>query len=369
MDLEKYLHETYFNPDRPGSYGGVDKLYRAAKLNTNFTVTKGLIKKWLEKQSLYTKHRSVRRKFKRQRVIVPNKHYQFDCDTVNMTGYQKANKFKYILIVIDILTRFVWSAPLHSLKAVEMVEALKSVLITPPRVLRSDSGSEFKNKYIEKYLEENNINHVITLNEVKANFAERVIRTIKSKLTKIMAGNNNEKWVESLPLVTHAYNNTYHRSIKMTPAEAMKTDDPVLFKTQYDPKPVKRRMAKKPTRGGTRYKFKTGVQVRINYLRSAFEREYYSRWTDEVFFVTGRVIKQGFDIYTLKDWDGHPIKGTFYRWELQKVSVQRHDDTLYQIERVIKTRRRGGSKEVLVKWRGWAKKFNSWVKQSEVTDI
>jgi len=34
---------------------------------------------------------------------------------------------------------------------------------------------------------------------------------------------------------------------------------------------------------------------------------------------------------------------------------------VYEIEQVIKTRKRGGKVEYFVKWKGYPEKFNSWV--------
>jgi len=63
--------------------------------------------------------------------------------------------------------------------------------------------------------------------------------------------------------------------------------------------------------------------------------------------------------YKLKDLFGDDIKGTFYGDEHQ--IVPKPDDALYDIERIVKTRKRAGKIEYLVKWRGYPEKFNSWV--------
>ena len=61
--------------------------------------------------------------------------------------------------------------------------------------------------------------------------------------------------------------------------------------------------------------------------------------------------------YGLKDATGESIKGSFYEPELQ--TVDKTDD-VYVVEKVLKTRRRGGRVEYFVKWRGYPDKFNSW---------
>ena len=62
--------------------------------------------------------------------------------------------------------------------------------------------------------------------------------------------------------------------------------------------------------------------------------------------------------YKLTEWDGTPIKGTFYSEDLQKVLAA--DDSLFRIDQVLK--RKG--KQVFVSWKGWKgwpKKYNSCV--------
>ena len=59
--------------------------------------------------------------------------------------------------------------------------------------------------------------------------------------------------------------------------------------------------------------------------------------------------------YRLSEWDGTPIKGTFYEPEVQKVQVS--DDSLFRVEKVLKRKGRN----VLVRWKGWPSKYDSWI--------
>jgi hypothetical protein len=70
-------------------------------------------------------------------------------------------------------------------------------------------------------------------------------------------------------------------------------------------------------------------------------------------------------VFKVRDLMNDPIQGTFYRYELQ--TIQKLEDVLYHIEKVLK-KRKGQETEVLVKWQGWPKKFNSWLPESSVQD-
>ena len=64
--------------------------------------------------------------------------------------------------------------------------------------------------------------------------------------------------------------------------------------------------------------------------------------------------------YKVNEWDGTPIKGTFYEQDLQKVTVE--DDDLFRIDKVVK---RKGDK-VLVRWKGWPDKYDTWLSKKDV---
>ena len=62
--------------------------------------------------------------------------------------------------------------------------------------------------------------------------------------------------------------------------------------------------------------------------------------------------------YAIKDMSVEEIKGRFYESELQLII---NEDNVYDVKKVIKTRRRNGKIEYYVNWRGYPDKFNSWI--------
>lgn len=218
MSYEDYLKSIYYDPKHPGSFGGLEKLYRAVRREGKYVLSRSKIRKWLQKQETFTLHRQINRKFKRTHVIVPEIGYQWDADTAVMTSFLKDNDgYGYFLFAIDVFSKYAWAVPLKSTKGIEMVQALSSVFssTSPPKKLRTDMGSEFYNKSIHNFLKEKNVNHFFSRNEKKANFAERGIKTIKSRLSRYMTQNQTHRWVDVLPNIIKSYNSTYHRTIKM----------------------------------------------------------------------------------------------------------------------------------------------------------
>ena len=63
----------------------------------------------------------------------------------------------------------------------------------------------------------------------------------------------------------------------------------------------------------------------------------------------------------MDEWDGTQVKGTFYAEDLQKVTVE--DDDLFRIDKIVK---RKGDK-VLVHWKGWPDKYDTWLNKKDVS--
>ncbi|GFW21694.1 uncharacterized transposon-derived protein F54H12.3 [Trichonephila clavipes] len=90
--------------------------------------------------------------------------------------------------------------------------------------------------------------------------------------------------------------------------------------------------------------FKVGDTVRISREKLNFEKGYEQNWTREIFTIH-QILSRNPIVYRVKDLSGEIIQGTFYPQELQKVS----DSGFYPVEKVIRTRKRNGNAELLVR--------------------
>ena len=362
-NYKDYLSSVYLNPSSPAAFSSLDKLYRFVRKDGKFVLGKHKLRKWLLSQESYAVHREDRSRFKRRRVIAPYKDYQFDGDTADMSFYVSHNNgYKYFALFIDIFTRYVWTVPLKTKTGQEMVRALKTVFETGRKChqLRTDKGTEYLNRYVEKYLKEVGVKHFETQNQPKSSYAERAIRTIKGRLSRYMTHKQTHKWVDVIGEITRSYNNTHHRGIKQSPASIRDEDEVGQWMLQYNTLSENSR-TKVPY---VKYKFKVGEEVRISFLRRAFQKQHDERWSREIFTITGRIMKNGIPQYTLRDYSGTDIKGKFYQSQLLKA----YPGDTFLIERIIGRRNRSGDAEVLVKWKGWDKRYNSWIKAGQLRD-
>ena len=232
------------------------------------------------------------------------------------------------------------------------------------------------NKEVGNFLKKEKVKHVYTFYETKANYAERVIKTIKLKIIKYLTANETFRWIDELDNLTYSYNNSKHRSIGMTPFEASKeTKKYVLWKNQFGTDERKKKekinqnsknftIKRSSSRG---YKFKLGDRVKISYLKNQFDREYSEKWTGEIFTIINKKMNQNIPMYQIKDYNNDIIHSYFYEPELQLAFLD--ENTIYKIEKIESKRKRKGIPEVLVKWKGWPKRFNSWIPEANITDI
>ena len=366
--MDEFLKKSYYDPEFPGSYSGPDKFYKGILSQGRRDISLGTVKSWLKSQDIYTNHRLylLKSAVKGPRVIVPTKAYLFDSDTANLVSYAADNEgYKYILILIDILTRYAWAKPLRSLKSQETTQALLEILPPQAQKLRTDGGSEYKGG-LDSELRKRGIEHFRTTNAQKACFAERLIRTLKSLLLKYMEQTDSHRWLHVLQTFTTSYNNSYHRSIATTPYNAWHNlSNPDLWARQYlPPKTVVRVKAKRLPRGTRGYKFKIGDHVKLRHLPSKFDRIYHRGWTSEIFSIVQRQLHQNIPVYRVKDYNNSIITGWFYNHELQRVIVA--EDRTYKIDKILKTKRRGKKTFYLVSWVGWPSIFDSWIDKTQL---
>ena len=362
---EKYLKDIYLDPTHPASFGSPDRLYQLVKKEGKYKISHSQIKKWIQKQESYSRNKGVKRTFQRGRVIVAGIDDQFDADLASLVYYADDNDgYKYLLVVIDIFSRYGWVEPLKDKTANEIVKAFDKILKEGriPKRLRTDAAKDFTSERFQNYVESKNITHFVTHSEKQANYVERFIKTLKSRIFRYMVEKNTARYIDVLPKIVDSYNRTWHSGIRSEPINVNKKNEKQLWwqmywpREPYDPNKKKHEI---------KYAFKVGDRVRTTYIRRPFQREYDSRWTGEIFKISRRFMRQGQPIYKVVDWYDRPIRGTFYQKELQKVEVS--DDDIFKIEKVIKYKGRGNKREALVRWLGWPKKFDSWIPASNIT--
>jgi len=309
----------------------------------------------------------ARRNFHRSTVVVTGIDAQWDGDLASIENIAKYNDgIKFLLILIDIFSRFLIIKPLKNKKSLTVANALKLIFENnsrKPKVIRFDQGGKFKSE-VKKYLKKMGIHVFYTQNNrIKANYAERVIRTIKNIIYSYCMEKQTYRYIDVLQDIVDSYNNTPHQSLGgTTPASVSKRNEDEIRYVQYLVKKKVRIHSLKKSKKKF-YKFKIGDLVRILHLKITFEKRYQEKWTIEYFKVAKRFKRGNQDLYKLTDIIGDEIQGTFYRYEIQK--LMKSDTDTYKVEKIIKRRKWKGKKQILVN--GWDGQRNSILGSTRMT--
>ena len=361
MEIDKILRKIYYNPKNPASFSTADKLYSSAKkIIPDLVISQN--KDWLSGEFTYTLHKPIRKKFTRNPIIVEEVDQQWEADLVDMQEFKKVNKgFTFMLTVIDILSKYAWTVPLKNKTGNEIVRAFKIIFKDnrKPFYLRTDRGKEFLNKNFQEFLKENNVYHFTSKNQdIKCAVVERFNRTLKSRMYKYFTAKGTRKWFDIIDEITSAYNNSKHKSIKMTPIKAIKTDSKILYNNLY------RKIITNDSNSKDGEKLKVGENVRKKYSLGPFDKSFYPNWTEEIFKIENLTDEPFKTVYKIKDGQNKISEMRYYPEELQKVK-----ENLYRIEKIIKTKIINGKKKYFIKWLNYPTSYNSWVDETEIVKL
>lgn len=294
-------------------------------------------------------HKPVRKNFPRRKTIIKDYYDYFQIDLMEFQPYSHLNEgFRYVLVVINCFSKFVWTRPLKSKTGSEVTKSMKDILESAgysPKNIGSDMGSEFKNSHFNSLMKKYKINNFFIYSNKKAAIVERVIRTLKNRIYKYFSLRGAHIWFDILQEITNDYNNSKHSTIGMKPCDVKPN---TLLNVYNVPKIAVRRK-----------KLNVGDVVRINKYKGVFSKGFEINWSPELF----KIVKVNINkpvTFLLEDMNGQPIKGCFYQQELQKTKLS----DIYLVEKVIKQRTKNGVKQVLVRWLGFPKP--TWVNKTDV---
>ena len=307
-------------------------------------------KRELAKELLAPRHRP--KTFPRRKVYASGVNEIWTADLMDVQRYSKVNKnMTFILVVVDVFSRYAYARGMKRKTAKSTADALKDILKenrqgSDPKFLWTDDGKEFKNQDVGALLARHHVKWYSTHNTVKASIAERFIRTLRIMIEREYILTDSTVWYKCLPRLLLEYNKRKHRTIKMSPIDALKPENKAaVYASQF-----------KGATGGTRPAFYVGQRVRTCLNKKLFEKGSTQNWTEEIFRISDIVPGQP-TTYRLEDLLGDEITGTFYKEQLRSTN-----QAIYRVERVL--RRRGN--QALVKWTDYDSRFNSWVDEASI---
>ena len=209
-----------------------------------------------------------------------------------------------------------------------------------PNIIWGDKGRQFDNRSMKSWIEKNDIVMYSIYSEGKSVVIERFFRTLKNKIYKYMISVSKNVYIDKLDDIFNKYNDTYHSTIKMKPAD-VKSSTYVKSGKEMNNKDSK---------------FKIGHIVTISKYKNVFAKDYFPNRSEKV-FVIRKVQNIVLWTYVFRDLNGDKTVRTFYEKELQKTN-----QIEFRVKKVLKRK----DNKLYVKWKGYNDLFNSW---TDIKDI
>ena len=112
VNKNEILLNLYQDIKNPNSYGSIQGLLQNAKQILP-SIKRDDVVNFLKCQKAYTLHRVTNKRFLRRRVLAPKPGVIASCDLADLTSLARYNEgYKYILVFVDVFSRFAQCIPL-----------------------------------------------------------------------------------------------------------------------------------------------------------------------------------------------------------------------------------------------------------------
>jgi hypothetical protein len=327
----------------------------------------------------------------------PGFHYQMDlcgpfpCTTDNNT---------YIMVLLDIATRFIILRPIADKSAKTVAKELISIfsLVGYPRIINSDRGAEWKNQILDLICDAMKIDkRLSTAYYPQSNGgAERAVQNTKKLLSKLILGNSEDNWdmiVNSVQLMinckiskrtqTSPFNLMFAR--KMTNEYPLFSDPP----DKLDPMDTDELLKRIEYMSDIVF---PAIKERTEAYNNLMKQQFDDNHRLIVFPLGSFVVvkKKGIkksltpvyegpyevvrkttnNNYTLRDEMGLLIPRDFTPSELKLVSMDAliAKEEVYEFDGIVDHRGEAGHREYKVRWKNYTAADDSWITANMFTD-
>ena len=132
----------------------------------------------------------------------------------------------FLLSIIDIYSNYAWALLLKDKNGILITNAFPKLLYQSNRKSDRtwlDRGSEFFNRSMKSWLQNNDVEMCSTHHEGKSVVDERFVTTFKNKIYKLLTSVSKDAYINKLDDIVNKYNNAYHITIKMKPVDVKST--------------------------------------------------------------------------------------------------------------------------------------------------
>ena len=263
---------------------------------------------YLQSKAPYTKYRQFRKTFPRLKAFAYRINEIWSVDVAYMDKIaQHNNEVKYLLVAVDVISRYLRVQPMKALYAKDAVEAFEK------RSSRKNQNGFGQTRDLS--LKVNSKNFVKRRRffyiQPKTKPSRHLLRGIFDRSKNIIHKYLEENWtwtyIKELPQFVNTINSRVNRVTQLAPNKTFKKHEPFLISRAISTKKYKP-------------KYEEGDLVQIAKPDEIFRKGYKQNYTDEVFTVF-KVATLSPPTYNLIDANNGIIEGKFYEPELVQVKV------------------------------------------------
>ena len=263
-----------------------DKLYKFAKSSPQFEgkkVTHKVIDDFLSKKETQQIKKIVKKETLNRTILSKGPRQDYQIDIMVYTRNPRRG-YKYVLGCIDVYSRFAMCVALKTREADEYIPALMKIFKVMGMPKNINCDNEFATNFIKTFCEENNIklwlsNADEAIIDSKNSIIERYWKTFAQKISDFRNNTGNGDWPSILDDIVTSYNDSYHDTIRGTPAsvffgKALNKQDIVILPMKFKRGDrVRLRMKKKNFAKGDEETFSKDVYELVDR-----DKEQNNRW-------------------------------------------------------------------------------------------
>lgn len=350
------------------------------KTKDNLDLRRRALRNWRKfAQKIELGSRSFQRVNKKKQfnyILGTSKNHLFAMDIADLFGdnrdrisKEKGNEnMKYILIIINALTKYAYAYPLPDRQNKNIIKALETAfkdmnLKKCPRKNFFETNIQVDQEFIvgkklQQFFKDWCINVYYTQSKHKACMAERYVRYLKEKLVNRMESKKTEVWVPLLKDLLKQYNTLRKQNTTdMTPKTAEKYPSLAFVK-------ILEKNVKKAKIYPVRKKFKFRINDKVRVLvrkKNIFRKDYQARFTYDIYTIVTyrKVLNQ--NLYYLQTRKGQLLKGSYREDEL-KLADDKDEYYPYSV-----VRRRGN--QTLVHYDGFESSDDEWIDNKKLEGL
>ncbi len=358
----QHLRDNYENPGSSIAFLSAANLYKMYGKRLSLKV----IKSFLSTKESYTLSKNDKQKRQYNGTLAWHPFDLVQTDLVvqdSLAQYNENNR--YILCVVDVYSKMLYTELMDKKDCATTAKHLEKIFLrmpTIPRVCASDKGREFDCRLVRLLMKSYKMKQFLTTSDFKAAVVERVQLTLQQRLFRSMIARQSYNYSDVIEDIVHGYNQTYHRTIQMSPYEALEPSNQNRLSYIYAKKTAKQTMKK------VQPKFSVGQTVRVSFKRGPFSRGYGQSHSSTRYLIESVDTRFRVPTYKLKNQpnsqsEGELVTGTFHQNQLTLVDIPEYRGS------IVGHRTRKGEKQALMRFEGYSSEYDQWLPAESIKDV